>query len=207
MAEACEWAVPAFKVSGTDVIKDQATFEEVPFGESIFDAVLPLEEPVEGVIELGLFDRIVQTEHGSQRRDGGFQTESASGGQLGGGFENAGDDHGDNQISLGATGARKDRLQAEVTKSADRSGDVTVRSRALNLESVGGGDEGLAFEDTTESVDLDGRPSRKIGEGALDDSAIVAGALAKEDGRRGIAVRDGFHVHGYTLSQHNVHCN
>jgi hypothetical protein len=89
-----------------------------------------------------------------------------------------------------------------VTKSAERSGDVTVRSRALNLESVGGGDEGLAFEDTTESVDLDGRPSRKVGEGALDDSPIVAGALAKEDGRRGIAVWNGFHVHGYTVS-HN----
>jgi len=89
-----------------------------------------------------------------------------------------------------------------VTKRAERSGDVTVRSRALNLESVEGGDEGLAFEDTTESVDLDGGPSRKVGEGALDDSPIVAGALAKEDGRRGIAVWDGFHVHGYIV-QHN----
>src|ERR1700681_218893 len=88
MPEACERAVAAFKVSGADVIKNQGTFGEVPFGESIFDALLPFEQPVEGAIKLGFLDCLVQPKHRSQRGGGRLWMESASGGQLGGGFEN-----------------------------------------------------------------------------------------------------------------------
>src|SRR5258708_13216319 len=82
MAEAGEWAVAAFKVSGTDVIKNQGAFGEVSFGESIFDTLLPLEQPVERAIELSFVDRIVQTAHGSQRGGGRFRVESARGGHV-----------------------------------------------------------------------------------------------------------------------------
>jgi hypothetical protein len=77
---------------------------------------------------------------------------------------------------------------------------MAVGSGALNLESVGGGDEGLAFEDPTEGVELGGGPSRKIGEGALDDPTIESGGVAEEDGGRGVAIGDGFHVHGLRIS-------
>ena len=126
--------------------------------------LLPLEQPVEGVIELGFFDRLVEIEHGSQRGGGGIGMEAAGGGQLGGWFDNAGDDHGDDQIPLGAAGAEQDRLQAGAAQSAESSGDVAVGSGALNPESVGGGDEGLAFEDPAEGVELGGGPSGKVSE-------------------------------------------
>ena len=129
MAEAGERAVATFEVSGADVIKDQAAFREVPFGESIFDALLPIEQPVEGAIELGFFDRIVQSEHGSQRGGGGFGMESAGGGQLGGGFENAGHDHGDDQITLGASGSGRG-------SAPDRGGEECPEQRRHGREEL-----------------------------------------------------------------------
>ena len=67
MAEACERAVAAFKVSGADVIKNHRAFHEVPFGKSILDALLPFEQPVERSIELDFIDCLVQPEHSRQR--------------------------------------------------------------------------------------------------------------------------------------------
>src|SRR5579862_3699159 len=109
--------------------------------------------------------------------------EAAGGGQLGGWFENAGDDHGDDQIPLGAAGAEQDRLQAGAAQSTESSGDVAVGSGALNLESVGGGDEGLSLKDPAEGVELGGGPSGKVSEGALDDATIETGGVAEEIGR------------------------
>jgi hypothetical protein len=77
--------------------------------------------------------------------------------------------------------------------------DVAVRSGALNVESVGGGDEGFAFEDTAEGVDLSGGPRREVGEGTFDDLGALAEALAEEDGGRGVAVGDRFDIHGYII--------
>jgi hypothetical protein len=77
---------------------------------------------------------------------------------------------------------------------------MAMGSGTLNLESVGSRDEGLALEDAAEGEDLGGGPIREVGESALDDLAVAAGALAEEDGGRGVAVGDGFHVHGYTIA-------
>jgi hypothetical protein len=129
---------------------------------------------------------------------------AARGSEFGGGFEDAGDDHGDDQIALGATGARQDGFQKEAAKGAEGSSHVAVRSRTLNQESVGGGDERFAFEDTAEGVDLGSRPSGEIGEGAFDNLAAAAEALAEEDGGRRVAVGDGLNVHGYNIA-YNIH--
>jgi len=67
----------------------------------------------------------------------------------------------------------------------ESSGDVAVGSGALNLERVGRGDEGLAFEEATQSVYLVGGPSRKVGERALDDTTVDT-----EDSRRRMAGGD-----------------
>jgi hypothetical protein len=77
---------------------------------------------------------------------------------------------------------------------------MAMGSGTLNLESVGSRDEGLALEDAAEGEDLGGGPIREVGESALDDLAVKAGALAEEDGGRGVAVGDGFHVHGYKIA-------
>jgi hypothetical protein len=127
--------------------------------------------------------------------------ETARGSELGGGFENAGDDHGDDQIALGATGAREDGLQNKAAKGAESGSDVAVRSSTLNVESIGERDEGFAFEYPAEGLDLRGGPSGEIGEGAFDDFAAAAEAVAEEDGGRRVAVGDGLYVHGYKITQ------
>ena len=199
MAEAGQRAVAAFKVSGADVVEDQRALGKMAFGESVFDFLLAQKQPIHGVIELGFLDGGVQTEHGRQRGGGGIGMKAAGSSEFGGGIEDAGDDDGDDQIALGATGAREDRFQKEAANSAESGGDVAVRSRALNVESVGGGDERFALEDTAEGVDLGGGPRREVGEGTFDDLGALAEALAEEDGGRGVAVGDGLYIHGYSI--------
>jgi hypothetical protein len=127
--------------------------------------------------------------------------EGAGGSELGRRLEDAGDDHGDDQIALGATGAREDGFQKEAAEGAQSGSDVAVRSRTENVESIGEGDKGIAFEDPTERVDLGGGPGGEVGEGAFDDLAAAAKALAEEDGGRRVAVGDGFNIHGYKITQ------
>src|ERR1700674_4856378 len=117
--------------------------------------------------------------------------ESASGGQLGGGFENAGHDHGHGQITLGAAGASEDGLQTEAAESAQRSSDVTVRRRAENLEGIGGGGEGFVFEHAAQRINLRCRPSGQVGDGAFHNLAVAARGFTEQDGRRGAAIRNG----------------
>ena len=125
--------------------------------------------------------------------------QAAGGSEFGGRFEDASDDQGDDQIAFGATGAREEGFQKEAAQGTESGRDVAVRSRTLNTESVGGGDERFAFEDTAEGVDLSGGPRREVGEGAFDDLCALAEALAEEDGGRGVAVGDGLDVHGYSI--------
>ena len=126
--------------------------------------------------------------------------ETARGGEFGGGRENAGHDHGHDQVTLRARRTRENGLQAESAQSAENGGDMAVRSGALNAESVGGRDEGIAFENPTKGIDLSRRPGGKIGQGSFDDFAIHPGRLAEEDSGRGVTIGHGFHVHGQALS-------
>jgi hypothetical protein len=107
------------------------------FGQGVLDTPLTRQQPVHGVIELGLIDGLVQTEQGGQRGGGGVGIESARGGQFGGGFQDAGDNHGDDQIALGARGAGEEGFQAEAAQGAERGGHMAVGSGALDLEGVG----------------------------------------------------------------------
>jgi len=76
------------------------------FGESIFDTLLPLEQPVERAIELSFVDRIVQTEHGSQRGGGRFRWNPRAVASLEEGSRMRATIMGDNQITL-APGERE----------------------------------------------------------------------------------------------------
>src|SRR6516225_6164522 len=88
--------------------------------------------------------------------------ESSSRGQLGGGFQNAGDDHGDHQVTLGAPGAGEDGFQTSAAKSAQSRGHMTMRSRAPDGEGVGSRNEGLALEHPAQGVDLGGGQSERL---------------------------------------------
>jgi hypothetical protein len=61
-------------------------------------------------------------------------------------------------------------------------GGVAVRQRAANADALRGDGE-TALQQRTKSLDQGRRPIRKIGQGALSDPAMVAKALAQQDGR------------------------
>src|SRR5271157_5951675 len=134
MSKPRQRAAAAFKVSGANVIQNQRTLCEMTFGQGVLDTLLTRQQPVPSVIELGLIGGLVQTEQGGQRGGGGIGMESTRRGQLGGGFQNAGDEHGDDQIALGARGAREERLKAQAAQGTEGGGHMAVGGGALNLE-------------------------------------------------------------------------
>jgi hypothetical protein len=78
----------------------------------------------------------------------------------------------------------EDAIEADPAGGAQRRGDVTVRQAA-------GDGEGVA-----QVFDMGGRPVGEIAQGALTDAAVLAVALAQQDRRQRIPVRDGFDIGG-----------
>ena len=76
------------------------------------------------------------------------------------------------------------------------AGDV----KGVGQRGVGG--RRRAGQGAAQSFDLGGAEMGDVGEGAGLDLAILPVGLAKENGRRGIAVGHGGHVHAYILQHH-----
>lgn len=199
VAEKGQRAMAAFKVRGGHVVENQRAVREVALGKCGLDAVLPRQQPIHGAIELGFVDGFIQAQKRTQRGGGGLLLEGAGIGEFGGRLNNARDDHGDDKVALGAGGAGEDRLQFEPAESAECGGDVTVRKRALNQDSAGSVHEGFSLQNAAQGIDLGFGPIGEILEGSLDDFAVLAEALAQEDGGGRVAVGDGIHVHGYSI--------
>lgn len=108
-------------------------------------------------------------------------------------MEDAGDDHGADQISLARGGVGDELIEAEEAEGAEYGGDMAVRKGAGDGEGVAGTDQGLALEEAAEGVDLRLGPVGEIGDGALANLGAVANGLAEEDGGRGVAVGDALH--------------
>ena len=76
---------------------------------------------------------------------------------------------------------------------------MTVGKRARDGERVPlRGDDGAAFQDAAQTLDVSGGPVGKIAERTLPDLAVLAVALAQENGRGRVPVWDGFDIHGGT---------
>jgi hypothetical protein len=131
---------------------------------------------------------------------------SARGGEFGGGFQNAGHDHGDDQIEFAAGMLVDESVEPHLVQDAEDRGHVAVRAGADDVEGLrkrrtdGSG----AFEDRTESVELGGWPMREVGEGAVANLAVKTKGLAEEDRGGGVAVGDGGHIHAYIID--HEHC-
>src|SRR5229473_3559491 len=132
-----------------------------------FDAGLAADEPVHSLVQIVLVGA-GEIEELSQAAGGGVEAESASGGEFGGG--------------------RDDAVQSEGSKRAEDSADVAVRERARDHKVRGGIGKRFALQDAAEGIDLRGRPIGEVSDGAFDDHAAFAGRLAKEDGRRGVTI-------------------
>jgi hypothetical protein len=55
----------------------------------------------------------------------------------------------------------------------------------------------LISQKPSKGLDFEARPMGKIGEGLLTDLAALAEGLPEKRGGRGVAIGNGFHVHGY----------
>ena len=138
-------------------------------------------EPVERAIELGLVDRS-QMQQPTEARTGGIGGKVARGGELGGGREHATGNQSDRQRRQAlVTRLAEQPVEANRPDRAEHCGGVAVWQRAADADRFRG-DGDTAFEQRAKTLDQGSGPSGKIGQGALSDPAIVAKALAQQDG-------------------------
>ena len=164
--------------------------------QRLFDRLLALAEPVERHIELVLVDRS-EVEHVAEARRRGERIEHAGGGQFGGRRNQAGDDHGDDQIAAAMTGRPKHAIETDAAQCAQHSRDVTMRQGAAHDDGLLFGRRNLAaLQQRAQAFDDLARPIGQIGDGALFDLAAVAIAFPQQDRRRRIPVRHRFDIHG-----------
>jgi hypothetical protein len=131
---------------------------------------------------------------------------SARGGEFGGGFQNAGHDHGHDQIEFAAGMFVDESVELQLAEGAEDRGHVAMRTGADDVESLRKrrADGSGAFQDGAESIKLGGRPMREVSEGSVTDPAIETKGLAEEDSGRGVAVGDGSDVHAYIVSYQHI---
>ncbi len=85
----------------------------MPFGEPLLDALLARQQPVRGLVEI-VFIGGAKCQHFAQTGTGCFGLKAAGGGELGLGFDDAGDDHGDGQIALSVVLSIQEVLQPQL---------------------------------------------------------------------------------------------
>ena len=129
-------AVASLEVSGGQVVKHQGTVGELTFGEFLLDAGLLWKQPVHGLVEFGLIGGI-QMERLAQTAAESVGVKTASRSQLGGGLDNAGDNHGDAQIALTAGNRIEDGVEVQVAQATERGRNVAVRQGAGDVEGIG----------------------------------------------------------------------
>ena len=123
--------------------------------------------------------------------------ESAGGGKLGAGIEDAGHDHGDDQVALAGATAGDEGFEAALAQAGEDGGDMAVGQGADDVKGVMEGDVGGggAFEEAAQGVNEVGREFGEVGKGAFSDLAVFPEGLAQEDGGRGVAVGDDVYIH------------
>jgi len=135
---------------------------------------------------------------------------AASGGELRGGVEDAGGDHGDDEIAMAAGNRIEDGIELEIAQAPEDGRGVAVRKGAGDEERIGQGRAAgreRASQGQAESMDLMNGQMREIGEGAALDLAVFAVGSAEEDGGRGHAVGHRGHIHAYIISHEMLNNN
>jgi hypothetical protein len=168
------------------------------------------QQPVHSGIEF-ILGRGVEMEEFGESAGKGVGMKGTRGSEFGGGFQDAGDDHGHDQIEFTAGMFVDEGIEMQSVQGAEDSGNVAVRAGADDVEGLRkrGTDGSSALEDSAHGIDLSRRPMGEVGEGTVADFAVEAEGLAEEDGGRGVAVRYGGDVHAYIISiiTRNVNSN
>src|SRR6266545_3374651 len=96
-----ERTVAALEISGGQIIEDQCSLSQVAFGQRPFDASLLRQQPVHRLIEFVLGNRI-EMEQFSESAAEGIGVKGPRGSEFGSRLQNAGNDHGQNEIEFAA---------------------------------------------------------------------------------------------------------
>ena len=133
----------------------------------------------------------------------GVAVKPASSGEFGSRLDDAGNDHGDDEIALAAGKRIEDGIQMQVAQATEYGGDMAVRQRTGDVEGLrqrSRGDSQRAGQCRAEGVNLMRGEMSDIGDGASFDFAVEAIGFAEEDGGRGVAVGHGGDVHAYIIT-------
>ena len=118
------------------------------------------------------------------------------------GIEDAADQQGQDEVAAAVAVGAEDAVEADLARRAEGGGDVAVRQAAGDGEGVLlGGDDGAALEHAAQAFDVSGRPVGEVAQRAFADLAVLAVALAQQDGGRRVPVRDGFDIHAANASR------
>jgi len=97
-------------------------------------------------------------------------------------------------------------VELELAQGAEYGGDMAVGAGASDFERIRSRGSGRSpLQDLAQRLDTIWRPMGEVGESAVLDLAIDAKRLPEEDGRRGLAVRDGRYIHAYIMDQEVSH--
>ena len=132
----------------------------------------------------------------------GIAVKPASGREFGGGLDDAGNDHGDEEIALAAGSRIEDGIQMQIAQATEDGCDMAVRQGSGDEEGVRQGGRRAsrrAGQCSAESVELMRGEMSDVGDGASLDFAVEAVGFAEEDGRRGVAIGNGGDVHAYII--------
>ena len=178
-----------------EVVQHQGAAHQVLARQGPLEGGLRLVQPVQGAVQIvGL--ALTHAQHAAQRAGGGVVMQHAVGGELGGGRQHACAEHGQQHRSqlLGRTG--KPLLGPTGARRAEHGGHVAVGQAALDgHERVDRLHGHAALEQEAKVLDQLRIPVGQVGQGALDDLAAFAIALAQQHGGWGVAVGDGLDVH------------
>ena len=163
------------------VVEHQGAFLEMALRQAALDAVLALDEPVHGRIQVVLVERTQAQRLGEGIARGGLGQPSG-GGELRAGVEDACGDHCQHPGALGRGCGVDESVQAQVAQRAQHCRDMAVGEGAHDVEGVVAPDQRLVFEESAQGVDFVLGPLGEIGEGAFSDFAVLAPAFAQEDG-------------------------
>ncbi len=104
---------------------------------------------------------LAETRQGVESMRGGGIAELARGGQLGRRFDDAGNDHGEDEPGHAFRAPGEQRLETDLAERAECGRDMAVREGTLDREALGrGGLHRLAGQHPAQGVDLGDRQFR-----------------------------------------------
>ena len=196
VAELGERAAAAFHVARCHIVEHERAAAEMAPGQRRLDRRLADRQPVESAVELLLVDG-TEAELGPEAGAGGLRRERARRRELRAGIEDPADGEREDEIPAAVALRSNEPIEADLARRAERRGDMTVRQGTDDADRLlVSRDDRAALQQRLEAGDPLARPVGQVQERALLDLPALAVALAQEDGRGRIAVRDGFDVHG-----------